>query len=109
MTAWRTCMSSLFESTSSKRKDERLMINRTIALLAIVLGFAGVTVPDARGAEEKHIKALLVIGGCCHDYEKQKDILTQGISDRSPVEWTVSYDPDTSTKHLNPIYAKAAW
>ena len=24
--------------------------------------------------------ALLVIGGCCHDYANQKDILTKGIS-----------------------------
>ena len=29
------------------------------------------------------IRALLVIGGCCHDYAKQKEILTQGISARA--------------------------
>jgi type 1 glutamine amidotransferase len=59
--------------------------------------------------EGKPIRALLVIGGCCHDYKKQKDILTKGISARANVEWTVAYDPDDGTKHLNPVYAKADW
>ena len=55
------------------------------------------------------IRALLVIGGCCHDYAKQKDILTKGISARANVEWTIAYDPDTTTKHLNPVYEKPDW
>ncbi len=57
----------------------------------------------------KPIRALLVIGGCCHDYAKQKDILTKGISDRALVEWVIAYDPDTGTKHLNPVYEKPNW
>jgi len=57
----------------------------------------------------KALRALLVIGGCCHDYKLQKDLLTQGISERANVEWTVAYDPDTGTKHLNPIYEQADW
>ncbi len=52
---------------------------------------------------------MLVIGGCCHDYAKQKDILTKGISARANVQWTVSYDPDKGTKHLNPVYEKPDW
>jgi type 1 glutamine amidotransferase len=55
------------------------------------------------------IRALLVIGGCCHDYAKQKDLLTKGISARANVQWKISYDPDKGTKHLNPIYEKADW
>ena len=62
-----------------------------------------------KDAEVKPIRALLVIGGCCHDYEKQKDILTKGISARANVQWTIAYDPDTTTKHLNPIYNKPDW
>jgi hypothetical protein len=54
----------------------------------------------------KPVRALLVIGGCCHDYAKQKDILTKGISARANVEWVVAYDPDKGTRHLNPIYEK---
>ncbi len=55
------------------------------------------------------IRALLVLGGCCHDYARQKDILTRGISRRAHVEWTVAYDPDTSNGHKNPIYDNPDW
>jgi type 1 glutamine amidotransferase len=59
--------------------------------------------------EDKPIRALLVLGGCCHDYAKQKDLITQGISARANVQWTIAYDPDKGTKHLNPVYEKADW
>lgn len=66
--------------------------------------------PATRADEEvKPIRALLVIGGCCHDYKKQKDILTKGISARANVEWVIAYDPDTGTKHLNPVYENKDW
>lgn len=79
------------------------------ALLAaslLVLSPAG----SARAEDDaKPIRALLVLGGCCHDYAKQKELLTKGISARANVQWTISYDPDSGTKHLNPIYEKADW
>ena len=58
---------------------------------------------------DKPIKALLVLGGCCHDYKTQQKQITEGISARANVEWTIAYDPDTGTKHLNPIYEKDDW
>ena len=33
----------------------------------------------------KPIRALLVIGGCCHDYAKQKEILKAGLAARANV------------------------
>jgi type 1 glutamine amidotransferase len=58
---------------------------------------------------DKPIHALLVCGGCCHDYAKQKDILTKGVSARANVEWTIAYEPDGSTAKLNPVYDSADW
>lgn len=80
-------------------------------LIAAVIA-AGLCVPfltaqDA--AAPKPIKALLVLGGCCHDYNKQKDILANGIKARANVEVVISYDPDTGTKHLNPVYENPDW
>jgi type 1 glutamine amidotransferase len=64
----------------------------------------------ARAADEvKPIRALLVIGGCCHDYQAQQHILKDGISARAHVEITISYDPDKGTRHLNPVYESADW
>jgi type 1 glutamine amidotransferase len=64
---------------------------------------------SAQDAKLKPIRALLVLGGCCHDYAVQKELLSKGISERAHVEVTFAHDPDTSTKHLNPIYESAAW
>ena len=60
-------------------------------------------------AQQRPIRALLVLGGCCHDYPKQQKLLTEGISKRTEVEWTVSFDPDRGTTHLNPWYEKENW
>ncbi len=83
---------------------------------AVLLALAGAFLLPIAGAEEKKaadkvkpIRALLVLGGCCHDYEKQKDILTKGISARAHVEFVIAYDPDKGTKHLNPLYQKPDW
>ncbi len=78
---------------------------------AVVLVLAGAVLLAPGRAQDgvKPIRALLVIGGCCHDYSGQKDILTKGISERTHIEWTVSYDPDKGTKHLNPIYENPEW
>ena len=65
--------------------------------------------PDAESAAaaDKPIRALLVCGGCCHDYAHQKDILTKGISARANVEWTIAYDQDTGTQPPQPRLRRA--
>lgn len=84
---------------------------RTTAGLALLTASLVLLAPRAGGAgdEPRPIRALLVIGGCCHDYAKQKEILTKGISARARVRWTVAYDPDRGTSHLNPVYGKPDW
>ncbi len=63
----------------------------------------------ARGAEVKPIKALLVTGGCCHDYDAQKKILSEGISARAPVEWTIVQQGGTATNSKIPLYENPDW
>jgi type 1 glutamine amidotransferase len=69
--------------------------------------------------QPKPIKALLVLGGCCHDYAKQKDILATGIAKLANVEVTIAWDSvddgkggkknNGSTGHLNPVYNNPDW
>ena len=89
---------------------------RTVTLLIASLILAGsVAVParaedkPAEKAEAKPIRVLLVCGGCCHDYARQKDIISKGLAERANIEVTIAYDPDKGTKHLNPIYEKEDW
>jgi len=55
------------------------------------------------------LRALLITGGCCHDYDRQKLILTNGISDRAAVEWVVVQEGGTSTQHKVSVYGKRDW
>jgi type 1 glutamine amidotransferase len=80
-----------------------------LVLTPMVLVFLSVTVPAQADDADKPIRALLVIGGCCHDYAKQKDLLTKGISARANVQWKIAYEKDTTTKKLNPVYENADW
>jgi putative membrane-bound dehydrogenase-like protein len=59
--------------------------------------------------KKKSIKALLVTGGCCHDYERQKLILTQGISARADVEWTIVHQGGSTTNTKIPLYENPDW
>jgi type 1 glutamine amidotransferase len=76
-----------------------------------MFGLQPVAATPASAADPKvePLRALLVLGGCCHDYAKQKDILAAGIQARAHVEVAAAHDPDTTNMHLNPLYAKANW
>lgn len=76
--------------------------------LSALTGIA-LLIGSAQAQDDKPVRALLVIGGGYHDYAKQKDYLTKGVSGRANVQWVVAYDEDKGTKHLNPIYEKEDW
>ena len=83
-----------------------------VALLTTMLGInrlSGAERKMSPAEPAKPIRALLVLGGCCHAYDKQKDVLAKGISERANVTVTVAYDPDTGTTHLNPVYENPEW
>ena len=55
------------------------------------------------------LKALLITGGCCHDYNRQKLLLMDGIGRRTPVDWTVVHEGGTGTHHIYPLLQKKNW
>ena len=57
----------------------------------------------------KPIHALMISGGCCHDYPNQNLILSEGISMRSNVEWTLVNQGGTSRDVKIPIYDNPDW
>ena len=87
-------------------------MRRTLFAGLAALGLLVPAVPAAdkdKPADAKPIKALLVIGGCCHDYAKQKDILAKGIAARANVEIDHRLRPRHDRKHLNPLYNDPDW
>ncbi len=63
----------------------------------------------ADGDKPKPIKAMLITGGCCHDYAKQKEVLKKGIQQRALVDVTLVHTADTTTKARFEMYEKADW
>lgn len=55
------------------------------------------------------LRALMITGGCCHDYENQKKILSEGISARANVTWTIVHEGGTTRDHEVSIYTNANW
>jgi len=89
-------------------KEHPAMV-RSYVRCSLLVAIAAIGLDAAARAADRPIHALLVAGGCCHDYKRQKEILTKGVSNRANVDWVVAYDPDGSTGHLNPVYEKADW
>ena len=68
------------------------------------------TLPAGAADRPAPLRLLLLTGGCCHDYARQKDILKSGLEARANVQVDVVYSPDTSTRpplavYGNPEYA----
>jgi type 1 glutamine amidotransferase len=80
--------------------------NRLIA--ALVLGVLTVSLPTVHAAEQA-IKALVITGGCCHNYEYQSKALTEGISKSVKVDWTVVNEGGNGTKAQISLYDNPDW
>ena len=65
---------------------------------------------QARAEDPKPLKALLITGGCCHDYAKQKELLKTGLEARAHVAVDLFHAADTSTKaRFSVIYENPNW
>ena len=88
----------------ARRTLSCLVLNCVIAALPL---FA---VPNGLRAEEKPpLKVMLICGGCCHDYAKQKEILKAGLEARARLTVDIVYSADSSTKARFEMYEKADW
>ncbi len=80
------------------------MSAKTILLLAVALALILGTRPVSAADAPKPLKVLLITGGCCHDYAKQKDLLKRGIETRINAAVDLIFVADDSTPPQLPIY-----
>ncbi len=71
------------------------MMNRRL-LLASLAGLAVATTSLTAAEAGKPLRVLLVSGGCCHDYVKQRLILAEGLGARANIEVVQAINPDDS-------------
>jgi type 1 glutamine amidotransferase len=62
-----------------------------------------------RAEEARPLRALLVCGGCCHDYGEQKGILRRGIEGRARVVVDTLQQGGTARESAIPLYDDPEW
>ncbi len=60
-------------------------------------------------AGQPRIKALIVSGGCCHDYSGEAKVMMDAISKSLPVDWTVAVQGGRGTVGRISLYDNPAW
>ena len=87
-----------------------MLVSRTC--LGVLLGFALSPLFGAHAADSappKPIRALLVTGGCCHDYDAQKEIIAKGLQLRANIDVTVVRQGGGTTDSKIPLYESKDW
>jgi len=83
-------------------------MHKKFSLLAAGLVFWTLCSSAARAEDVKPLRALLITGGCCHDYAQQKDLLKHGLETRANLVVDIVYaaipDGAPATKPPLPIY-----
>src|SRR5688572_22442364 len=73
----------------------------TLALVAPLAAFAAETA--------KPIRALLITGGCCHDYKLQAEAFQEAAKKLGEVVWTVVNEGGTGTRAQIQLYDNPDW
>ena len=78
--------------------------------LALVVTWAAVQAQDKSAAtSKKPLRALLIAGGCCHDYETQHQLLYRGIQERANIRVDVWWTDDKSVNPPLTIFDDPDW
>ena len=78
-----------------------------IAFVLLASLLVSVTVQAADAA--KPLRALLVTGGCCHNYIFQSQALTNGVARHARVEWKIVNEGGNGTRAEIPLYEDPNW
>jgi type 1 glutamine amidotransferase len=79
-----------------------------LVLAATSALFLSLSLPSP-AAPAAPLKVLLIAGGCCHDYNAQRNLLKEGLEARAHVVVDIDYSADQSTKATFERYQSAEW
>jgi type 1 glutamine amidotransferase len=60
-------------------------------------------------AGQPRINALVVSGGCCHEYFEQAKLMVDAVNRALPVDWTVVVQGGRGTRGSMPVYSRPDW
>ncbi|MEZ7844137.1 MAG: ThuA domain-containing protein [Opitutales bacterium] len=82
---------------------------KTIVLLGAACMIASPAV--AKPTPAPAIKALLITGGCCHDYDNQREIVPMAVDlySKQKVEWTIVHQRTKAVNAMLEFYKNPGW
>ena len=82
---------------------------RRLTLAIALLGAAQTASAADNLYEGAPIKALLITGGCCHNYTFQSEAMTKGVSAQASVTWKVINEGGRGTRGEIDLYNDPDW
>ena len=76
----------------------RFSLHQLFSATAFSAALVACAIPMTVQAAPKPLRVLLITGGCCHDYARQKDILKSGLEKRANVVVDQIHTDDKSTR-----------
>jgi len=104
-------LSSIFLSQVLLNYYDRILGMKSFRLVvASLVALSLISWPmQAEEPKIKPLQVLLVCGGCCHDYDAQKELIAKGLEERAHVQVTVVQQGGTVTTSKIPLYEKEKW
>lgn len=81
------------------------MTLRSHFALLVLLGFSFIS----GSAADRPLRALLITGGCCHNYAVQTESLTNAATKHAEIVWTIVHEGGTGTRAMIPLYDRPDW
>lgn len=93
-----------------RRMQNRLIhaMAQRITLVFLIASSMGLT-RAAEPESSRPLRALLIAGGCCHDYANQQRLIREGIQARANVRVDVYWTDNSTTAPVFPLYSKLNW
>jgi uncharacterized protein len=86
------------------------MFTTSRSLLAVILLLTAALIGcSTNTTRPKSLRALLITGGCCHNYTLQSQQLTNAVARLANVEWKIVNEGGNGTKAMIPLYDDANW
>ncbi len=80
-----------------------------LAFLILLVTASFTHAADAAKSNPKPVRALLITGGCCHDYALQAQAFIDGVKKFGDVTWTVVNEGGTTKNAMIALYDNPNW
>ena len=86
-------------------------LTQFICILAAAFAVCSTATAKPQKAQGPVIKALLITGGCCHDYDEQREVIPMSIDmhSKQKVEWTILHQRTKAGNAMLEFYKNPDW